>query len=121
MVPVSVSADGSKGVKPGPAKSSISKMCRFSIRRWIEGCEARAAAGAGLVGDGFQYPQMDSKGVKQHMLARHLKSKNVSVSADGSKGVKLGDNSASKANILCFSIRRWIEGCEALALMMKLF
>ena len=61
---VSVSADGSKGVKHGGAAKGLFQIHCFSIRRWIEGCEA--------VGNGT-----------------HLSDTNiVSVSADGSKGVK---------------------------------
>ena len=61
---VSVSADGSKGVKQKLKPASSLLSTRFSIRRWIEGCEASIPP--------------DKTRVKRI----------VSVSADGSKGVK---------------------------------
>ena len=60
---VSVSADGSKGVKPPDSRSRSRSSSSFSIRRWIEGCEAG----------------------ERHRESGAAK---VSVSADGSKGVK---------------------------------
>ena len=63
-------------------------MC-FSIRRWIEGCEAPG---------------------QQSLLSRR---RGVSVSADGSKGVKPDADERDLTEEECFSIRRWIEGCEA--------
>ena len=76
-------------MKPPPRRIHHPPPAGFSIRRWIEGCEALGIAVSWLP---IRY---------------------VSVSADGSKGVKqcpmlIPDKFWSR-----FSIRRWIEGCEA--------
>ncbi len=86
---VSVSADGSKGVKLFVTFGSDHFSRSFSIRRWIEGCEA------------------------VNFVYRRVEIKVVSVSADGSKGVKLADIGKLSQYPSSFSIRRWIEGCEA--------
>ena len=60
-IDVSVSADGSKGVKPSIASLSIVQKPGFSIRRWIEGCEANIITRQEARGKLFQYPQMDRR------------------------------------------------------------
>ena len=77
-------------MKPPPPLAMSTHYCRFSIRRWIEGCEA-VVCGAFL-----------------------LACVSVSVSADGSKGVKRTPCRAAVLALAGFSIRRWIEGCEAI-------
>ena len=54
-----------------------------------------------------------SKGVKQELYWISIRLAGVSVSADGSKGVKPRIQLSVFAARLSFSIRRWIEGCEA--------
>ncbi len=87
---VSVSADGSKGVKEQSEAAGFWTIDSFSIRRWIEGCESRS--------------------ITTDTVVRL----SVSVSADGSKGVKVPAFLPSGKQHGCFSIRRWIEGCESL-------
>ena len=71
------------------SETTIIHMASFSIRRWIEGCEARLHISLVMCFGG------------------------VSVSADGSKGVKPFHNILLLCGDGRFSIRRWIEGCEA--------
>ena len=58
---VSVSADGSKGVKLPNLAGAQNVEVRFSIRRWIEGCEAAGRASPVTAPRTFQYPQMDRR------------------------------------------------------------
>ena len=82
---VSVSADGSKGVKrtagyipiiripcfsirrwiegceAQPHSGQVRDVFRFSIRRWIEGCEAPTLLLRAYLVTLFQYPQMDRR------------------------------------------------------------
>ncbi len=86
---VSVSADGSKGVKPVFSRSSGEPNQRFSIRRWIEGCEAIASDGIKTQEECFS-------------IRRWI------------EGCEAAAFFAAMTKISSFSIRRWIEGCEAI-------
>ena len=118
--PVSVSADGSKGVKPCPLSVIFPNFLSFSIRRWIEGCEATDRTVNFTLNTTVSVSADGSKGVKLYHLHQDTVWFAVSVSADGSKGVKPCHMSASHCEIWSFSIRRWIEGCEAAKPVLRL-
>ena len=85
----------------------------FSIRRWIEGCEAYYVQPAKSAAKSFSIRRW-IEGCEAHCRRRqHNIQRGVSVSADGSKGVKPLPNSEPSPTVDSFSIRRWIEGCEA--------
>ncbi len=111
---------------------------RFSIRRWIEGCEAvwrriwrvvpvvvsvsaDGSKGVKRVADACFARQLDGFSIRRWIegceaygdgnYRRRLG--RVSVSADGSKGVKPSPIRLYARSAPGFSIRRWIEGCEA--------
>ncbi len=114
LLRVSVSADGSKGVKRARTFGGSTSGSSFSIRRWIEGCEAVKRSNTYAIDANVSVSADGSKGVKRFFQpSPAIYKKCVSVSADGSKGVKLEMSLTTTSCQMSFSIRRWIEGCEA--------
>ena len=101
---VSVSADGSKGVKRFWTANTETTLARFSIRRWIEGCEAihRKITNGKLAS--FSIRRWIEGCEAAWRKFRGYWRRRVSVSADGSKGVKLPSLNFHRFPILIVSV-----------------
>ena len=114
-VHLSVSSNGSNGLRPPNPLAASNSVSTFSILERIEWAATFACLPLLLFAAGFQYPRTDRMGCDPARWDAGARRPTLSVSSNGSNGLRPVPTSASVGKIAAFSILERIEWAATVA------